>query len=196
MPKLQESFDWVARISGPDQKAAINELSRLLKNSLGNFNLSYEDKEDIVQESLAKILAKIGTFERKSTFLSWAVAVCVNEALSRVRKIHWKNVSLEEAAQLGVEIESTAARTGRPDLQSERSWALNLVEKIILEELTEKQRVALLAEINGMPLQEIASRMNISRGAIYKLTFDARKRLLKKLAQHGLSAEDLLKSAG
>jgi RNA polymerase sigma-70 factor (ECF subfamily) len=196
MSKQGESSDWVARLCGRDQKEAIKELSHILMSSLGNFNLSYEDKEDIVQESLAKILTNIGSYQRRSTFVSWAIAINVNEALNRVRKVQWKNVSIEDAATLGIELESAPGSSSSPDSQSERSWALSLVEKMILEEITPKQRLALLAEINGMPLQEIASRMNITRGAIYKLTFDARKRLLKKLAQRGFSVEDLLRSEG
>lgn len=196
MSKLRESFDWVAKINGPDQKEALKELSTLLMKALGNFSLPVEDKEDIVQESLAKILTKLGTFAGRSSFVSWAVAIAVNEALNKTRRIRWKNVSLEEVTQLGVEFESRSAAEVRPDLQTERSWAVHLVEQIIMKDLTEKQRLALLAEINGMPLQEIATRMNISRGGIYKLTFDARKRLIKELSRHGLSAEDLMKSVG
>lgn len=196
MSKLRESFDWVAKINGPDQKEALKELSTLLMKALGNFSLPVEDKEDIVQESLAKILTKLGTFAGRSSFVSWAVAIAVNEALNKTRRIRWKNVSLEEVTQLGVEFESRSAAEVPPDLQTERSWAVHLVEQIIMKDLTEKQRLALLAEINGMPLQEIATRMNISRGGIYKLTFDARKRLIKELSRHGLSAEDLMKSVG
>jgi len=184
----------VAKLNGPGQKEAIHELSALLLKSLGNFNLPVEDKEDIVQDSLTKILTRLSTFEGRSSFVSWAVAIAVNEALNKIRRIRWKNVSLEEATQLGVEFESQSSTEIRPDLQAERSWSLHLVEQIIMKDLTQKQRVALLAEINGMPLQEIATRMSISRGGIYKLTFDARKRLVRELAKHGLSAEDLIKS--
>ncbi|MBK9202868.1 MAG: sigma-70 family RNA polymerase sigma factor [Candidatus Obscuribacter sp.] len=194
MSKLRESFDWVAKLNGPGQKEAIHELSALLLKSLGNFNLPVEDKEDIVQDSLTKILTRLSTFEGRSSFVSWAVAIALNVALNKIRRIRWKIVSLEEATQLGVEFESQSSTEIRPDLQAERSWSLHLVEQIIMKDLTQKQRVALLAEINGMPLQEIATRMSISRGGIYKLTFDARKRLVRELAKHGLSAEDLIKS--
>ena len=44
--------------------------------------------------------------------------------------------------------------------------------------LTEKQRNALLAELAGLPTGEIARRYQTTNGAVYKLTYDARKALV------------------
>ena len=49
--------------------------------------------------------------------------------------------------------------------------------EIIRSELTEKQRTALLAELKGMPQDEIAKHLGSNRNALYKLTHDARRRL-------------------
>ena len=62
---------------------------------------------------------------------------------------------------------------------------------VIERELTEKQRTALLAELKGMPLEEIGRRLGSNRNAVYKLTHDARKRLKKHLEAAGYSAADL-----
>ena len=47
---------------------------------------------------------------------------------------------------------------------------------------------ALLAELPGEPMAEIAIRMGSNRNAIYKLTHDARKRLKRGLERAGHSA--------
>jgi RNA polymerase sigma-70 factor (ECF subfamily) len=79
-----------------------------------------------------------------------------------------------------------------PELLAQRKSIIELIENLIETELTDKQRLALRAELAGMPLQEIASRMNVSRGAIYKFTFDARKKLNKCLLDRDLSLQDLI----
>lgn len=64
---------------------------------------------------------------------------------------------------------------------------------MIAEELTDKQRMAMLAVMQGgMPLQEAAERMGTNRNALYKLLHDARQRLQKRMLREGLSPDDLL----
>ena len=64
------------------------------------------------------------------------------------------------------------------------------------EELTEKQRRALLAAMNGMPLEAVADRMNTNRNALYKLLHDARKRLKRRMAAEMLTPQDVLGAFG
>ena len=187
---------WPARLTGNKQDKALGELRTVLKKGLTNFDMSIDDKDDVIQIALIKILDKLNSFQGKSSFTSWAIAIAVNTALSELRKRHWKNVSLEEAANMGYETVETSSGDNGPAAVMHRKWALKFLETIIDEDLTVKQRTALLAEINGMPLQEIATRMNVNRGAIYKLTFDARKKVIKSLAKKGLKPQDLMTSSG
>jgi RNA polymerase sigma-70 factor (ECF subfamily) len=67
------------------------------------------------------------------------------------------------------------------------------VQRLIMEELTDKQRQAMTAiSIQGMPIEEVARRMNTTRNALYKLLHDARLRLKHRMAQEGLTPEDVL----
>jgi len=43
-----------------------------------------------------------------------------------------------------------------------------------------------------MPLEEVARRMDTNRNALYKLLYDARKRLQRALADEGLSPDEVL----
>ena len=50
---------------------------------------------------------------------------------------------------------------------------------------------AKLAELRGMPQDEIARHLGSNRNALYKLTHDARKRLKRGLEAAGFTAEDI-----
>jgi RNA polymerase sigma-70 factor (ECF subfamily) len=64
---------------------------------------------------------------------------------------------------------------------------------MIDEELTERQRQAIYAVMfGGMPLQEAAKQMDTNRNALYKMIFDARKKLRENLLLEGLTPEEVL----
>jgi RNA polymerase sigma-70 factor (ECF subfamily) len=65
------------------------------------------------------------------------------------------------------------------------------LNRTIREELTERQRRAVTARfLYGIPPSHIAREMNTTRGAVYKLLHDARKRLKAALEERGLEASD------
>jgi RNA polymerase sigma-70 factor (ECF subfamily) len=71
------------------------------------------------------------------------------------------------------------------------------LRRIIDEELTDKQRQALLAlAVHGMPMEEAARRLGTNRNALYKMLHDARLRIKNRLAAEGLSPEDVLSAMG
>ena len=70
---------------------------------------------------------------------------------------------------------------------------MDFVARIIEEELTEKQRTAITATmIAGVPMEEVARRMDTNRNALYKLIYDARQRLQRSMKEHGISPQDVL----
>jgi RNA polymerase sigma-70 factor (ECF subfamily) len=185
--------EWLARLAGADREVAIADLQRLLRKAVSRFDMTAEDQEDIVQSATISVLTKLKTFEGRSKFTTWAISIAINTALSETRKRQWSSISLEEAAEMGTsEIEDD--KQTDPAILAQRQWALGVIDSMIHKELTLKQRTALLAEMNGMPLQEIATRMDTTRGAIYKLTFDARKKLIQCLKKMGLNPSDLIAS--
>ena len=55
----------------------------------------------------------------------------------------------------------------------ERRALVGTMYEAIRHELTGRQRIALLAELKGMPQSEIARQLGSNRNAVYKLTHDA-----------------------
>lgn len=181
------------RSDGPDRQAALAdlraELLRGLRRALANG--AHADPafvEDAVQDALLRILQRLHQFEGRSRFLTWALAIAIRVAMSGLRRRRWQDVSFDTAA--GTIAEPAAGGT-EPDSQWQRSAMLATLHRLIHHDLTEKQRSALLAELKGMPQDEIARHLGSTRNAVYKLTHDARKRLKKGLEAAGYRAADV-----
>ena len=190
--------EWIERLGedSPHQEAALTELRKLLLTRLrGSFHdrpdLNSAMLEDIVQDSLLKILNKLDSFEGRSQFTTWATTIAVRTAFSELRKRRWRDVSLEQVLDQSGQTVNLAARPAQtPEQADERTQMIKAMYEAIDAGLTAKQREALLAELSGMPLEEIARRTGSNRNAIYKLTHDARKRLKSRLEAAGYASAD------
>ena len=151
----------------------------------------------IIEQGL-KILENLETFAGRSLFTTWANKVALNIGLTELRRKRWRDTSLDGLMQTdeGEFTPSFVADPGpRPEELTERRELMKYVDYLINEELTEKQRTALTATvIQGRPLSEVAYMMNSNQNAVYKLVFDARQRLRRRLAEDNLTPEDILSS--
>lgn len=195
--------EWISDLGrpGPQREAALTELWELLVRGLGYALAKYEnvteaDIEDFAQDAVLKILDALDTFRGEARFTTWANKIAVHVAFTELRRRRWKDVSLERMIEMpgGDLIPRTwvdpEADTEQQALQRE---LLEVVRQVIAEELTDRQREALVAaRIRGVPLAELAQRMDTNRNALYKLLFDARQRLQRRLLAKGLSTEDIL----
>lgn len=112
--------------------------------------------------------------------------------MGELRRSRWKDVSLDDVMSEADFVPERAIDTGAtPDAQLERQSLLAHMRRSIRENLTEKQRTALLAELKGMPQSEIARHLGSNLNAVYKLTHDARKKLRAELEAAGYTAEDI-----
>lgn len=198
---------WLADLKsdGIDKESALGDLHQIilrgLPYALSNW-LPVNDPrlqalaEDTAQETLLRVLEYLDTFEGRSMFTTWVHKIAVRIALTELRRKRWENVSLDELLEgdetpPALHIMSDPAPT--PEDLTEGSDMIDRIQRIIAEELTDKQRKAMIAiAIKGMPLEEVARRMGTNRNALYKLMHDTRLRLKKRLAVEGLSAEDVL----
>lgn len=197
-PEPRRDLDWVAALSGSaDQRAsALTELRRLLCAGLRRaFRQDVCDAavlEDFAQEALLRITANLDSFRGDSRFLTWAMAIAVRVGLSELRRARWREVSLEAMVEAGrlpqVELAQAALST-----EQDAEKLARIVHRAIKDELTERQRTAIQAELAGMPPEEIARRLGISRNAVYKLVYDARARLKQAILRTGWS-EALVRS--
>lgn len=149
--------------------------------------------EDFAQEALLRILNKLDTFRGESKFTTWAQTVAVRVAFSQLRRRHWQDTSLDQMVEdTHFDPAENVDPTRQAHQQAQQEKVLNIMHQVINEQLTDKQRQALVAEFqHGVPLEVLAERMKTNRNALYKLLFDARHKLKKGLLASGLTAEEV-----
>ena len=196
----RDDHDWISDLASEDavlRNDAVSDLRDMLFRGLSK-SLSKHGRvddaflEDIVQEALMKILEKLGDFEGRSKFRTWAVTIAVRTAVSKMRNREWQNVSLESFTshaefdpQIAVDYSITTVRT------NSRLEMLGRLKELIDSELTERQWIAITADLLGMPLPQIAEKLGSNTNSIYKLLHDARKKLRSGLEAAGFTVDDL-----
>lgn len=198
---------WLAELRGPERDRALADLRTLLVRGLrvalrGRVRQGLnEAAEDFAQEALIKITANLDTFRGESQFTTWAQKIAVRTASTELRRKRWRDVSLQEVLDSygtrSGESDRLADEQSTPEQLTMRSTMVATVRRFVDDELTDKQREAIVAVMfEGMPQEEAARRMGTNRNALYKLMHDARRRLKKRMEAEGLSAQDVLGSIG
>lgn len=172
-------------------------LLRGLRQALLRNSVTEADLEDFVQEAMIKILAELASFRGEARFTTWAQKIAVRTAFTELRRRRWHDVSLQDLLAAHEDSDYTPAvlrdKAPDPGQMAMRAIMVATVQRVIREELTEKQRRALMAVmVGGMPLQEAAQRLGTNRNALYKLLYDARQRLQRRLQREGLSSAEIL----
>jgi RNA polymerase sigma-70 factor (ECF subfamily) len=185
------------RESGPVQAEAISDLRGLLLRGLAKSFQARGDVdqaflEDVVQQAMVNILDHLEQFQGRSRFTTWAMTIAVRLAMSELRRKRWQDISLESMTEDRERAPALAIDdTTSPAQHAEQHAIFETLGRLIDEALTEKQWMAMTAELGGMPLEEIARRMGSNANAAYKLLHDARKRLKRGLETAGYAAEDV-----
>lgn len=193
------------RDTGEVHEQALNDLREVIQKGLPyalSRWLSSTDPlfpplvEEVTQETLLRVLDQLNTFEGRSLFTTWVHKIAIRIALTELRRKRWRDASLDELTEnedtpppAGLLADSQAS----PETSAERKDMLERVRRILQEELTPKQREALvLLSLQDMPMEDAAKKMRTNRNALYKLLHDARLRLKKRLSMEELTPQDLL----
>lgn len=198
---------WLAdlRTEGEKRNAALDDLRAIIQKGLP-YALSrwlspaepqFESLvEEVAQETLLRVLDQLDTFEGRSQFTTWVHKIAIRIALTELRRKRWRDASLDELTEnedipppQGLLADSQAG----PDISAERADMLARVRRVIEEELTDRQRQALvLLGLQDMPMEDAARKLKTNRNALYKLLHDARLRLRTRLAVEDISPNDVL----
>ncbi|MBC8506300.1 MAG: sigma-70 family RNA polymerase sigma factor [Chloroflexi bacterium] len=169
-------------------------LSRWLPSTSSHFEIFIEDT---AQETMLRVMDKLDRFEGRSKFTTWVYKIGVHIGLGELRLRKWKEVSLDKLEE-GNELdempsERFSSETPSPEAMLERKNVMEMVQRIMKEELTPRQHEVMIAvAIQGIPLDVVAEQVGSNRNALYKLMHDARLRLKQRLERDGASPSDLL----
>lgn len=197
------------RAEGPTRSAAISDLRARLTRGLFYYlstersdlsDLSSDElqhmAEDFAQDAILKVLENLGSFRGESQFTTWASKIATRIAISELRRARYRDYSLDHLTTQNENLPTFNALPGAgsestsPERDTERAEIMAMIQRGLDQVLTEKQRIALTAyTIDGVPIEELAHRLDTNRNALYKLVHDARVKLKRYLESQGLGVE-------
>jgi RNA polymerase sigma-70 factor, ECF subfamily len=135
-------------------------------------------------DALMAVTAKLGQFRGESRFTTWAYRFVVLEVSAKLGRHFWQRpAAVLDADQW----DRLPDRLGlRPDDLAEQLDLLTALRRAVEEQLTDRQRRVFTAiVVDGIPLDALVVQLGSSRNAIYKVMFDARRKLRAALAANG-----------
>ena len=198
---------WISDLStdGAAREAALEDLHAIilrglpfaLSRWLSPSNPLFESlTEEVAQETLLRVLDQLHTFEGRSQFTTWVHKIAIRIALTELRRKRWQDSSLDEMVddeEMPVSPRILEDTSATPEKKTERTDMMERIHRVIDEELTERQRRAMIMlGMQGMPMEEAAKRLKTNRNALYKLLHDARLRLKQRLQTEGLDVQEVL----
>jgi RNA polymerase sigma factor (sigma-70 family) len=197
--KERTNEQWLMELRGANPDEALADLYELLVRGLrAALDVTYggvgANVEDFAQEALIRITGNLDSFRGESRFTTWAQKIAMNVALTELKRRRWRDVPLQD---LLARREAADRGPADPQLTPEQLAFQNMVleelRRMIDEELTDRQREAVVAVIlEGMPISEVAKRMGTTQNALYKLLHDARRKLKRRLEAAGFSPKEVL----
>jgi RNA polymerase sigma-70 factor, ECF subfamily len=143
-------------------------------------------------DAVTAVLRKLRAYRGDSRFTTWAYKFVIFEVSSALRREAWR----------GRELPADDERLGRlpdkatvdPVSETEGRELLTAIERAIAAELTPWQRQVFTAVvISSVPIDVLADRHATSRGAVYKVLHDARRKLRAALAAQGWEVESAVR---
>ncbi|MBN9631319.1 MAG: sigma-70 family RNA polymerase sigma factor [Actinobacteria bacterium] len=198
-----ETDDWRRRLTagGPIQRAAQEELYQLLlrvaraevHRRSASLPFAGPELDDIAHQAAADavlgVLRRLHEFRGESRFTTWAYTFAIFEVSTKTGRHFWQHRTLSLDASGW---ERLPDRLGiSPEEAGMADELLAALRHAIDTVLSRRQREVLLAVVvEGVPLEALAVARKTSRGALYKVVFDARRKLRDYLVTHHYLDED------
>ena len=148
-----------------------HRLLAFIRPQLGKHLRDRVDEEDVLQETLLKAYESIAAFrwEGEESFFGWLCGIARNAILRQTRR--YLQI---EAAEVDEEILAPGNSPSRVMRRDERWHRLREALKNLS---ADHRQVITLSRIEGVPVSEIAERMNRSPKAVYQLLWRALQKL-------------------
>jgi RNA polymerase sigma factor (sigma-70 family) len=178
------SLDELARRAAEGDREALSALVRDLQHPMYRLALRFlghpDDAQDACQEILVRIVTRLGTFEGRSKFTTWAYTVAVRSLLRTRRRLVEASVQGAEAfaafldagmGEVDPTVEEVEYRLLCEEVQISCTYGMLLC-------LSRPQRAAyLLADVLGLPDSEGAEVLGCTREAFRQRVSRARRTL-------------------
>jgi len=199
-----ETADWVRVLAGagPERDAALVRLHAMLVRIARaevarrgpRLRISGPELDDLAYQATADALlaitGKIGQFRGESRFTTWACKFVIFEVSAKCGRHFWRRPAVSLDAE---DWDRLPDRFGfEPAAEAEWRDLLAALHRAVDTELTPRQRQVFVAIVlNEVPLDALVIELSSSRNAIYKMLFDARRKLRAALTTSGHLGYDL-----
>jgi RNA polymerase sigma-70 factor (ECF subfamily) len=197
-----DSARWIAALApgAPGRDAAITRLHDLLlrvarselRRRRTRWGIEGPELEDLAHhaasDALLALLAKLDQFRGESRFTTWAYRFVVLEVSMKLGRHFWRTAGAHTDSEEDWEL--VPDRIGMsPHARAEWHDLVGELARAVDEDLTPHQRHIFGAIVlRGTPLDALVAELDTTRGAIYKVMFDARRKLHDALVASGYAA--------
>jgi RNA polymerase sigma-70 factor (ECF subfamily) len=136
-------------------------------------------------DAVVAVTAKLDEYRAASRFTTWAYAFAIFEVSVRLRRHAWRRGDIPTADD-DATWDRLAERERTAGTRVESAELLRALRRAIDEELTARQRQVFVAvALNDVEIDAVADQLSSTRGAIYKVLHDARRKLRRRLEREG-----------
>lgn len=139
------------------------------------------DVEDIAQQVFAKVFLSIGSFDFRSSLITWIYKITVNECFDylrkkKVRKLVYESDLSEDEVRRVENADPAIDRQPAADLDlARRDYVLKLLSRVSEEE----RMLLMMKEVEGHSVEELAGMTGMNENTIKVKLFRARQKLVK-----------------
>ena len=198
-----ESAEWLSALAGrgAQREAALARLHEMLlgiaqrecRRRGPRLRITGPELDDLAYQAAADALVaitrKLGQFRGDSRFTTWAYKFVILEVSDKIGRHFWQNPGVPLDAK---DWDCLPDRFGfEPAREAEWRDLLAALRRAVDTDLSPRQRQVFVAlVVNAVPLDTLVIELGSNRGAIYKMMFDARRKLRAALVANGYMSHD------
>jgi RNA polymerase sigma-70 factor (ECF subfamily) len=165
------------------QQTDFEKLALPLLDPLYNFarwlGSDTDEARDLVQETFAKALKGLGSFQPGTNFRAWMFRILRNTFLTSRTGLERRKT--EQETEQG--FEDSVATYDTPEVSLMRRADIEMVQQEIARLPHNFQEVLILADVEEMKYQDIAETLDVPIGTVMSRLARARRRLRQQLAE-------------
>lgn len=191
-----ESAQWIESLRGQSSEIAVRRLHALLlrvaRSEIRRRNtgttISGPELDDLAHQAASDaallITNRLDQFRGESRFTTWAYKFVMFEVSTKLGRHFWNH---PRSSRDLPDWDRLPERFGRSPVEEAESKELADAVRAAVEKcLTVRQREVFVALIiQEIPLDALTARLGTNRNAVYKLMFDARRKLHQELVAQG-----------
>ena len=136
-------------------------------------------------DAVVAVTGKLDGFRGASRFTTWAYGFAVFEISVKLRRHAWRGRTIPTTDD-DATWNRLAADGSTPQARIESADLLQALRRAVAEELSPRQREVFVAvALNEVEIDAVAERLRSTRGAVYKVLHDARRKLRLRLEREG-----------